>query len=423
MRVLVIGSGGREHAIVWKLKQSPHIEKIYCAPGNAGIASQSQCVDIPVNDFDKLIHFARRNKIDVTVIGPEAPLVAGIVDYFESQGMTAFGPSQKAAEIEGSKAFAKYLMNKYNVPTGKTEITDAPDQALKMAVDWGLPCVVKADGLAAGKGAIICHSVEDAQTAIDRIMLKKEFGEAGRKVLIEEFLQGEEASVFAICDGEHFQTLVSSQDHKAIFDGDQGPNTGGMGAYAPAPVIDDKMLRRIENEILKPTIQGMALEGRPYRGILYAGLMITADGPKVLEFNSRFGDPETQVVLPLMKADLVEVIKAVCSGKLSKIKCEHFQRSAVCVVMASGGYPGSYEKGKEILGLDRLYDDNVFVFHAGTRKEKNKIVTNGGRVLGVTAWADTLEEALNTTYAAVGKITFNGAYYRRDIAYRAFNRI
>ncbi|MBN1351037.1 phosphoribosylamine--glycine ligase [candidate division KSB1 bacterium] len=423
MKVLVIGNGGREHALVWKIGQSSLVNKIYCAPGNAGIAKQAKCLDIAADDFDKLLHFAGKEKIDLTVVGPEAPLAAGIVDRFEAQGLKIFGPSKNAAELESSKVFAKYIMGKYSIPCAKSEVADDPQLALKIASNTGFPCVIKADGLAAGKGVIICDTIEDAESAIDRIMIKREFGESGRKVLIEEFLQGEEASVFAISDGQNYKILVSSQDHKSIFDGDQGPNTGGMGAYAPAPVVTDELMQKIEKQIIEPTITGMALEEHPYRGLLYAGIMITPEGPKVLEFNCRFGDPETQVVLPVMKTDLVDLLLAACEGRLEKTACENHDLSAVCVVMASGGYPGSYQKGIEILGLDRIFPENTFVFHAGTRMEKNHAVTSGGRVLGVTAWAPELTDALKTSYDTVGKITFNGAYYRRDIAHRALNRI
>ncbi len=419
MNVLVIGGGGREHALVWKLKQSKLVTKVFCAPGNAGISLEAECVDIPVTDFDGLLKFAVKLNINYTVIGPEVPLVNGIVDEFEKNGMPIFGPSKKAAELEGSKAFAKYIMNKYDIPTAEYREFVEYDNAKKFLKTADIPIVVKADGLAAGKGAIVCNEREKAYEALDLIMKKKAFGAAGRKVIIEECLTGYEVSVLAIADGENLVYLVTSQDHKRIFDNDEGPNTGGMGAYAPTPHISPARMNQIKKEIMEPTIKGLALEGRPYKGVLYAGLMMTTDGPKVLEYNCRFGDPETQAVLPLAKSDLLEAMLASRDGTLKDYAWENESGAAVCVVIASGGYPGNYEKGKQIYGLDSRINDNVMVFHAGTKWEKDAIVTSGGRVLGVTAVGNDIKSAVDTVYKAVGKIVFDGAYYRKDIAARA----
>ena len=421
MKILVVGGGGREHALVWKLKQSRHVDQLYCAPGNAGIAQDARCVDIAATDTQGLLHFAIQNKIDLTIVGPEAPLVAGIVDEFEANGLSIFGPSQRAAELEGSKSFAKYIMNKYNVPTADSEVFDEFDEAQKYLGQCSYPIVVKADGLAAGKGVIICENREKAAEALKNIMLEKVFGDAGDQVIIEEFLTGQEVSVLGISDGEHLVYLVPSQDHKRIFDNDQGPNTGGMGAYAPTPVMDEQMMQRVQTEVMEPVIKGMALEDRPYRGILYGGIILTEQGPKVLEFNCRFGDPETQAVLPLADVDLVEAILSAQQGKLDEFNWKNLSKYAVCVVISSGGYPGSYETGKTILGLDNSFEQDVIIFHAGTRREDSRIVTAGGRVLGVTALDDTLEKAIDKVYRAVGKITFDGAYYRKDIAAKALN--
>jgi len=362
-----------------------------------------------------------KSKIDFTVVGPEVPLVNGIVDEFEKNGMPIFGPSKKAAELEGSKAFAKYIMDKYNIPTTEYRVFTEYDDAKKFLITADIPIVVKADGLAAGKGAIVCNEREKAYNALDLIMKKNAFGAAGRKVIIEECLTGNEVSVLAIADGEKLVYLVPSQDHKRILDNDEGPNTGGMGAYAPTPHISQAMMERIKKEIMEPTIKGLALEGRPYKGILYAGLMMTTKGPKVLEYNCRFGDPETQAVLPLAKSDIIEAMMASRDGTLKDFVWENASGAAVCVVIASGGYPEKYEKGKQIFGLDGRIDDNVVIFHAGTKWEDEIIVTSGGRVLGVTAVGDNIKSAVETVYKAVGKIAFDGAYYRKDIAARALN--
>jgi len=419
MNVLVIGSGGREHALVWKLKQSKLVTTVFCAPGNAGIAMEAQCVDIDATDINGLLRFARDTKIDFTVVGPEAPLVIGIVDEFEKNGMPIFGPSQKAAELEGSKVFMKYLLEKYDIPTAQYRVFKEYEDAVAFIKNTGIPVVVKADGLAAGKGAIVCNNRQEAFDALDIIMKKRAFGDAGNQVIIEECLQGYEVSVLAIADGEDLIYLAPAQDHKRILDNDEGPNTGGMGAYAPAPQITPELMMRIHHEIMLPTLKGMALEDRPYKGVLYAGLMITASGPKVLEYNCRFGDPETQAILPLTKSDLLQAMMAARDGMLKDMEWENHPGAAVCVVIASGGYPGHYEKGKPILGLDSRIDDNIMVFHAGTRWEGENIVTSGGRVLGVTAVGNTIKEAINSVYKAVGKIAFDGAYYRKDIGAKA----
>ncbi len=418
MKVLVIGGGGREHTLVWKIKQNPQVKKIYCAPGNAGIAREAECVDIDVADTKKLINFASKNKIDMTIAGPEKPLVNGIVDDFEENGLPIFGPSKRAAELEGSKAFCKDFMNKYGIPTARYRVFEKFDKAKSFLDENKGPIVVKADGLAAGKGVLICHNYKEALNAVDTVMNKRQFGEAGSKVVLEEMLTGDEVSVLALTDGEHIVYMVPSQDHKRIFDNDQGPNTGGMGAYAPTPYISDDIMDDIKKKIIEPTVKGMALEDRPYRGVLYAGLMITKDGPRVLEYNCRFGDPETQVILPMAESDLIEAILAARNNQLDKIDWKNRDGAAVCVVIASGGYPGPYEKGKKIHGLDRVWDEDVYVFHAGTKKVGNDIVTNGGRVLGVTALDSTIARATNKVYKSVSLIAFDGAYYRKDIAHR-----
>jgi phosphoribosylamine--glycine ligase len=420
MRILVIGGGGREHALVWKLRQSPLTEKIFCAPGNPGIRQIAECVDLKITDFEGLLNFARKNQIDLTVVGPEAPLVNGIVDEFEAQGLAIFGPSKRAAELEGSKAFTKYLLDKYKIPTADCIVFTNYNEARGYLSQVEYPTVVKADGLAAGKGAFICQNEEQAETALQKIMVERAFGPAGDKVIVERFMVGEEASVLAITDGSSLAYLPAAQDHKAIFDNDEGPNTGGMGAYSPAPVIDEQMLMRVQKEIFEPTIKAMALENRPYRGVLYAGLMITADGPKVVEFNCRFGDPETQAILPLVKSDLVEVMLRVARGKRLNDRIDFYNRWAMCVVIASGGYPGTYEKGKQIFGLDKKLGDDIVVFHAGTHENADgKLVTDGGRVLGVTAFGSDFLTVRERAYWAVGKITFDKAYYRKDVGAKA----
>jgi phosphoribosylamine--glycine ligase len=423
MKILVIGSGGREHALVWKISQSPAVKKIYCAPGNAGIAKQAECVPISAEDVQSLTAWAEKERIDLTVVGPEAPLTLGIVEVFEARGLRIFGPHQKAAEIEGSKAFAKDLMKKYRIPAGDSQTFEDHGAAVRYVKDKGAPLVVKADGLAAGKGVIICRTVEEGLAALDLIMIKKTFGAAGMKVLVEEFLEGEEASFLAFTDGETVLPLPTSQDHKPIFDQDQGPNTGGMGAYSPAPVVSEKIHREVMEKIMIPAVRGMAREGRRYRGVLYAGLIIRDERPKVLEFNARLGDPEAQPLLMRMKSDLIPVLEATIDGKLSSLKVEWDPRSTVCVVMASGGYPGNYEKGKVISGLEEAAKiPGAFVFHAGTAFKEEKVVTNGGRVLGVTALGEGIRGAIEKAYEAAGKISWEGAYYRKDIGEKALRR-
>ncbi|RMF61366.1 MAG: phosphoribosylamine--glycine ligase [Calditrichaeota bacterium] len=423
MKILVVGSGGREHALVWKILQSPLVSRVYCAPGNPGIAQSAECVRLSADDISGLVNFARRKEIDLTVVGPEQPLVDGIVDEFEAQGLNIFGPSKKAAEIEGSKAFAKYLMDRYGIPTADCVVFDDYDEARAYLKEIDYPTVIKADGLAAGKGSIVCHSEDEALAALEKIFIERAFGAAGDKVIVEEFMRGEEASVLALTDGETVVCLPSAQDHKAIFDHDQGPNTGGMGAYAPAPVIDKEMLARIRGEIIEPTIKGMALEGRPYRGVLYTGLMITEDGPRVVEFNCRFGDPETQAILPLLESDLVDLMYRVARRKPLEPTIRTYDKWAICVVVASGGYPGKYERGKPIFGLEKNLGDDIVIFHAGTKEVAGKILTDGGRVLGVTAIANDFHTARKRVYWAVEKIAFDKAYYRKDIGAKALKHL
>ncbi len=423
MKVLVVGGGGREHALVWKIAQSPKVTKIFCAPGNAGISEQATIVPLRANDLKGLLEFALQEEVDLTVVGPEEPLTKGIVDLFESKGLTLFGANQKAAEIEGSKAFAKEMMKKYSIPTASYGIFEDPKEAMAYIRRHGAPIVVKADGLAAGKGVIVCKTVEEAIETVSRIMVGKVFGEAGLRVVIEEYVVGEEASFIAFTDGKVILPMASSQDHKAIFDGDKGPNTGGMGAYSPAPVVTDEVHEKILERVLRPMIQGMGEEGRPYKGVLYAGLMIHDGHPKVLEFNARFGDPETQPVLMRMKGDIVPILEACMKGKLSEHRIEWDSRASVCVVMASKGYPGDYEKGKKIHGLREVSQmKDVHVFHAGTDIRDGQVITNGGRVLGVTGLGEDIPRAIERTYQAVKKITWDGVHYRKDIGQKALCR-
>ncbi len=421
MKVLVVGGGGREHALVWTLKRSPRVTEIYCAPGNTGIAEMATCVDINAEDVDSLLEFALREAIDLTVVGPEAPLIAGLANRFEEQGLKVFGPKQRAAEIEGSKALAKEIMIKYNIPTAKyAEFTDTKE-AIAYIEAQGAPCVVKADGLAAGKGVIVAEDKETAINAVKEIMEDKVFGASGDKIIIEEFLVGEEVSILAFTDGNNVVPMVSSQDHKRAYDNDEGPNTGGMGAYSPAPVYTPELDEIVYKEVLVPTIEGLKAEGREYKGVIYAGLMITEEGPKVLEYNARFGDPETQAVLVRLETDLVDIIDAIIENRLADIEILWKKDPAVCIVMASGGYPGHYEKGKVIKGLTEANQVGV-VFHAGTAEKDGEIVTNGGRVLGVTASGETVKEAIANAYQAVDKISFKDMHYRKDIGKRALDR-
>jgi len=424
LRLLVVGSGGREHALVWKLAQSPRVGKIFCAPGNPGIAQLATSVDISSTNIAALRHFAEEARIDLTIVGPEAALVAGIVDEFEAHGLYIFGPSQQAAQLEGSKAFAKDFMRKYRIPTAAYQIFAQAEAARQYLLKCKIPVVIKADGLAAGKGAIVAHSRNEALNALAMIMEQKQFGEAGNRIVVEEFMEGEEVSVFCLTDGVNLCILPAAQDHKAVYNGDLGPNTGGMGAYSPAPTMSAELLQRVHRQILQPVIEGMALEHKPYRGVLYAGLMITAEGPKVVEFNCRFGDPETQVVLPLITSDLVEAMWLVAQGDLSDYRLTLASQWALAVVLASGGYPGEYETGKVISGLSRSEEKNVIVFHAGTAEgPRGKVVTNGGRVLAITGLGDTFQQARERAYQAVNRIRFEGEYHRTDIGAKALKHL
>ena len=423
MRVLVIGGGGREHALAWKLAASPRVEKVWCAPGNPGISEVAECVSLDITDNTALVTFAWENKIDLTIVGPEAPLAGGIVDVFAAHGLKIFGPTKAAAAIEGSKAFAKNLMKKYGIPTAGYEVFTDAAAAKDYIRAQGVPIVVKADGLAAGKGVVVAETLDQALAAVDMVMTDAVFGTAGARVVIEEFMQGEEASLLAFTDGKTVVPMVSAQDHKRVYDNDQGPNTGGMGAYAPAPVVTPQVLDRVMKEVLQPAVDAMRLEGCPYVGCLYAGLMISGGAPKVVEFNARFGDPETQVVLPLLESDLATVLEACVDGVLDKTTVAWKSGAAVCVVMAAGGYPGDYKKGDVITGLDEAKKTGATVFHAGTAFRDGRVVTNGGRVLGVTAEDGDVLRAIAKAYAAVDAISFTGAHYRKDIAHRVIARL
>ena len=427
MRILVIGGGGREHAFAWALARSPQRPDLYIAPGNAGSAALGQNMPIQPNDTAGLLAFARQENIDLTVVGPEVPLVNGLADAFEAAGLAVVGPSAQAARLEGSKAFAKAFMARHAIPTAAYRTFTAGQYAEAVAYmeAQGAPIVVKASGLAAGKGAIVCAAEEEARVALDDVMNTRTFGDAGDEVVIEAFMEGEEASVFALTDGSDYVLLAPAQDHKRIGEGDVGPNTGGMGAYAPAPIVTETLMEQVCREVIEPTLDGMTQEGCPYRGILYAGLMITAEGPKVVEFNCRLGDPEAQIVLPLLASDLVDVFQKLTEGRLGEVRLQTHPGAAACVVMASGGYPGSYAKGYPITGLeaaDAMQD--VVVFHAGTRHDDDgHVVTSGGRVLGVTARGDDLSAALTKTYQAVDTIHFEGVQYRRDIGQKGLARL
>ena len=419
MNILVIGSGGREHALYWKLSESPQTEQIYAIPGNPGMGASAA---IALDDHAAILRFVKEHEIGLVVVGPEVPLMNGLVDGLEAAGIRAFGPRANAAEIEGSKSFAKDLMKKYGIPTARYEVFTAAEPARAYIRQEGAPIVVKADGLAAGKGVIVAMTEQEALDAVDAIMEDHSFGDAGARVVIEEFMEGEEASLLAFTDGTMIRPMISAQDHKRAYDGDRGPNTGGMGTYAPAPVMTPEMTERAVEEILKPTIAAMAKEGRVYRGCLYLGLMVTSDGPKVVEFNARFGDPETQVVLPLLDSDLVAIMCACADGTLADVPIRWKDGAAVCVVLASGGYPGHYEKGQEIHGLADAEAMGALVFHAGTAMKAGKLVTNGGRVLGVVGRGADISSAVDAAYAAATKISFKDAYYRKDIAHRALER-
>lgn len=419
MKILVVGSGGREHTLTWKIKQNPLVDEIYCAPGNAGISKFANCVDISVEDIKGLADFALNKKIDLTVVGPEAPLTLGIVDEFENRGLKIFGPSKKAAQLEGSKIFSKELMKKYGIPTAKYRVFDNPKEAKDFINEIGTPVVIKADGLAAGKGVIIAQTEEEAEAGVRRIMQDREFGSAGDRIVVEECLGGREVSILAFTDGETVIPMVSSQDHKRVYDNDKGPNTGGMGAFAPSPFYTPELAQVIERDVLQKTVEAMKKEGCLYKGVLYAGLMLTSEGAKVLEYNCRFGDPETQVVLPLLETDLIHIMEAVIEDRLDEIEIKWQDKKAVCVVMASGGYPMGYDKGFEIKGLEVAEKlDGIYIFHAGTAMKNGRTVTSGGRVLGVTALGDELKSAAEKAYTGVEKICFEGAHYRKDIGSR-----
>lgn len=422
LKVLIVGSGGREHALVWKLKQSKRIDQIFIAPGNAGTAQVGENVDIALDDFDSLLKFAKKEKVDLTVVGPETPLALGIVDLFEKNGLAIFGPSKKAARLEASKVFAKRFMKKFKIPTASFKIFSDYQKAKKYLKNSRFPIVLKADGLAAGKGVLVCQNLDEALAGLEKIMVEKKFGPAGEGTVIEECFFGQETSVICFTDGKTILPLLAAQDHKPIFDDDKGPNTGGMGAYAPAPLVDKKLMIQIISKILKPTVLGMKRIGYPYKGILYAGLMLTKKGPKVLEFNCRFGDPETQPQLMLLKSDPVDLMFACIKGKLKNKKINFYPGFSVCVVLASKGYPSKYKKGFEIKNLPKRDLEDLQVFHAGTKAEEDKIVTNSGRVLGVTSRGKTLKHAIKKAYFWVKKIQFKNKYYRSDIGAKGLSK-
>ena len=419
MKILIVGGGGREHAIAWKLAKSPKVEKMYCAPGNAGIAEVAECVNIGVMEFDKLVAFAKEHEIDLTVVAPDDPLAAGAVDAFEAAGLRAFGPRANAAILEGSKAFSKDLMKKYGIPTAAYETFNDPEKALAYLETAKMPIVLKADGLALGKGVLICRDLEEAKAGVKTLMMDKQFGSAGDEIVIEEFMTGREVSVLSFVDGKTIRIMTSAQDHKRAKDGDQGLNTGGMGTFSPSPFYTPEVDAFCKEHIYQKTVDAMKAEGREFKGIIFFGLMLTADGPKVLEYNARFGDPETQVVLPRMKNDLVDLFEACIDGTLDQIDLEFEDNAAVCVVLASAGYPEHYEKGFEIRGLENFKDrDGYYVFHAGSKfDEQGRVVTNGGRVLGVTATGTNLKEARANAYKATEWIDFDNKYMRHDIGH------
>jgi phosphoribosylamine--glycine ligase len=423
MKVLVIGGGGREHALAWKIAQSPRIETVFVAPGNPGTAAEAKCRNVPIaaTEIAELVAFAAENAVDLTVVGPEAPLVEGVVDIFRDAGLAIFGPTREAAQLEGSKAFAKAFMERHGIPTAKYRVFDTAAAAIDFVHEHGAPVVVKADGLAAGKGVIVARSIEEAEATI-RDIFAGQFGVAGTRVVVESFLEGEEASFIVMVDGEHVLPMASSQDHKPRDEGDRGPNTGGMGAYSPAPILDEAMIETVMETVIEPTVKGMAFEGRPYTGFLYAGLMIDPDGePQVLEFNCRLGDPEAQPLLMRLESDLVDLIEAGVAGRLDQVTAEWTDRAAVGVVLASAGYPESASKGEVIQGLDRL-PEGVKAFHAGTAEADGRIVTDGGRVLCITALGETVAAAQQAAYAGVDRVHFEGGFCRRDIGWRAIGR-
>tara|TARA_Y100001960_G_scaffold333419_1_gene438442 strand:- start:804 stop:2072 length:1269 start_codon:yes stop_codon:yes gene_type:complete len=419
MRVLVIGGGGREHALVWKIKQSPKVEEIFCAPGNAGTNEIAENIPIAADDIEGLLHFALNKEIGLTVVGPEQPLVMGIVDRFEVKGLRIFGPNASAAELEGSKSFSKDIMKKYGLPTAEYKIFTSAESASKYIKNKNCPLVIKADGLAAGKGVLICQSSEEALAAVDKIMRQRFFGKAGDQIVVEEFLEGQEISVLAFSDGKTVLLMDSAQDHKAVYDGDKGPNTGGMGAYSPALVFTELMQQKVRDKIMLPMVRAMQQEGRIYKGILYAGLMLTKTGPQILEFNARFGDPETQPLMVRMNSDIIPIFEACIDGNLDLYPVNWKKETSVCVVMAAAGYPTAYQKGEIISGLTNANSvPGVVVFHAGTKEQNGKVITNGGRVLGVTATGENKDSAIERAYDAVGKVNWKGIHYRKDIGSR-----
>ena len=423
MKVLVVGKGGREHAIAWKLAQDKNVKKVFIAPGNAGTTLVGENVDIAVNDFEKLAEFAENEKIALTLIGPEDPLAEGIVDFFSEKGLTAFGPSKKAAVIEGSKVFTRQLLQKHGIPSAEFKAFDEAEKAKQHLHEKGAPIVVKADGLAAGKGVVVAETIEEAEKTIDRMMVEKAFGEAGGKIILEEKLLGEEASYLVFSDGKNIKPMVSSQDHKRVFDNDKGPNTGGMGAYSPAPIVTKEMEKEILEKVMLPTVDAMKKEGREFKGVLYCGLMITEQGPRVVEFNCRFGDPETQVIIPRLESDLLPILQSCVNGTLAEQEVKWSNKACCCVAMASGGYPGKYEKGKEISGLEETTNlSETIVFHAGTKEENGKVLTNGGRVIGVTALGESIKQSIDNAYKAVELISFEDAHFRKDIGQKALHR-
>lgn len=421
MKILVVGSGGREHAIVWKLKQSPLADKIYCAPGNAGISELAECVPIGAMEFEKLISFVKENAIDYTIIGMDDPLAGGIVDAFEKEGLKVFGPRQNAAILESSKAFSKNLMKKYNIPTASYEVFDDYEAAKEYLQKQSMPIVLKADGLALGKGVLICKTLEEAEQALKEMMKEHKFGSAGNTIVIEEFLEGPEVSILSFCDGKTIIPMVSAQDHKRAFDNDEGLNTGGMGTFSPSKFYTEEMAKTCMETIFQPTVDAMIKENRKFVGIIYFGLMDTKNGMKVIEYNARFGDPETQVILPRLKTDLLEIMLACTNGTLDKINIEWYDNAAVCVILASGGYPVSYEKGYTITGLEEIANkENIIVFHSGTAKKDGKFVTSGGRVLGITGIGDTIEQAIQTAYEGVKIVDFDKKHFRTDIGKKEY---